>query len=164
MPDLSPDQVKYLLMETAMPLADEPGSGAGIVNVANLIQAALSYGSADAVPKANAGIIPHQMWWKAAAIAVWAHYNGGDTIDWDSVNWDSVNWDSVNWDSVNWDSVNWDSVNWDSVNWDSVNWDSVNWDSVNWDSVNWDSVNWDSVNWDSVNWDSVNWNSVNLEY
>ena len=168
-PDLTPDQVKYLLMDTTTPLPGREGVGAGLLNIDNLVNAALSYSDPADVPNANQGTMPHMALAQMAMMAYWASQNGGETIDWDSVNWDSVNWDSVNWDSVNWDSVNWDSVNWDSVNWDSVNWDSVNWNSVNWNSVNWNSVNWnsvnwDSVNWDSVNWDSVNWNSVDLEY
>ncbi|RME45262.1 MAG: hypothetical protein D6791_11205 [Chloroflexi bacterium] len=104
MPDLNPDQVKYLLTSTATPLPGEPGAGAGIVNAANLVQTALSYGTAAAVPTANTGYEASQLLW-----------TGSDPVQWNSVNWDSVNWDSVNWDSVNWGSVNWDSVNWDSV-------------------------------------------------
>jgi serine protease AprX len=107
MPDLNPDQVKYLLMSTATPMPCEPGAGAGVVNAANLIRTALSYRTADAVPTTNTGLPASQLLW-----------GGPDPVAWDSVNWDSVNWDSVNWDSVNWDSVNWDSVNWDSVDLD----------------------------------------------
>ena len=157
-PNLTPDQVKYRLQQTASGLPDPNGR----TSWSYLNGQAAVFGTSSTA--ANQGLIPHQILAKMALMAYWASQNGGDTIDWGSVNWDSVNWDSVNWDSVNWDSVNWDSVNWDSVNWDSVNWDSVNWDSVNWDSVNWDSVNWNSVNWDSVNWDSVNWNSGGLNY
>jgi serine protease AprX len=146
-PNLTPDQVKYRLLNTATTITDSQGTGWPYLDT----YAAVNGTSTEA---ANQGLRPHMLLARMAMMAYWTNSNGGDEIDWGSVNWDSVNWDSVNWDSVNWDSVNWDSVNWDSVNWDSVNWDSVNWDSVNWDSVNWDSVNWDSVNWDSVNWNS----------
>jgi serine protease AprX len=147
-PNLTPDQVKYRLMESA--------GGVGKGNYLD-VHALITTTTAES---ANTDVIPHMLLAKMALIAYWSTEECGDPCDWSSVNWDSVNWDSVNWDSVNWDSVNWDSVNWNSVNWNSVNWNSVNWNSVNWNSVNWNSVNWNSVNWNSVNWNSVNWNSV----
>ncbi len=154
-PGLTPDQVKYRLMDTARTDwagYDSARAGAGYLD----IYAAVHGTSTQA---ANQGAIPHQLLAKMALIAFWASQNGDESIDWENVDWSSVNWNSVNWNSVNWNSVNWNSVNWNSVNWNSVNWNSVNWNSVNWNSVNWNSVNWNSVNWNSVNWNSVNWNS-----
>ena len=153
-PDLTPDQVKYRLINT--------GSTIGTDDEYPYmdIQSALSTPTTE---YANQDVIPHQLLAKMAMIAYWANQNGEDEIDWSSVNWSSVNWSSVNWSSVNWSSVNWSSVNWSSVNWSSVNWSSVNWSSVNWSSVNWSSVNWSSVNWSSVNWSSVNWGSVDWD-
>jgi serine protease AprX len=41
-----------------------------------------------------------------------------------------------------------------------IAWGSLTWDSVVWDSVAWDNFDWDSVAWDSVAWDSVAWDSI----
>jgi serine protease AprX len=158
-PELTPNQVKWLLINSATPLPGEPGAGAGIVNVENMVNLALSFADPADVPEANSGLIPHQLLAKMALIAYWASQNGGENID-----WDSVNWNSVGWNSVNWNSVNWNSVNWNAVNWNAVNWNAVNWNAVNWNAVNWNSVGWNSVNWNSVGWNSVNWNSVDLDY
>ncbi len=156
-PNLTPDQVKYRLMNTGgyisgylMPAAYP------YLDVYDLI-------ATPTTESANAGVVPHELLAKMALIAYWASVNGDESIDWENVDWDSVNWGSVDWDAVDWDSVNWGSVNWGSVNWGSVNWGSVNWGSVNWGSVNWGSVNWGSVNWGSVNWGSVNWGSVSWD-
>jgi len=146
-PDLTPDQVKYRLMN----------SGAKLEGFAYLdIYDAFSTATHES---ANDGNVPHMLLAKMALIAYWSYEAGGEICDWENIDWASVNWNSIDWASVNWDSINWDTVNWDSVNWNSVNWNSVNWNSVNWNSVNWNSVNWNSVNWNSVNWNSVNWNS-----
>ncbi|MCP4426223.1 MAG: S8 family serine peptidase [Chloroflexi bacterium] len=153
-PNLTPDQVKYRLMNTG---SDIYFNGAyPYLDVYDLI-------TTPTAESANADVIPHELLAKMALIAYWASENGGgENIDWANVDWDAVDWSSVNWGSVNWGSVNWGSVNWGSVNWGSVNWGSVNWGSVNWGSVNWGSVNWGSVNWGSVNWGSVNWGSVDF--
>ncbi len=147
-PNLTPDQVKYRLLDTASDLGGYPYLDA---------YAAVNGTS---TKSANQDLMPHMLLAKMALIAYWASVNGAENINWGNVDWGSVNWNSVNWNSVNWNSVNWNSVNWNSVNWNSVNWNSVNWNSVNWNSVNWNSVNWNSVNWNSVNWNSVELNSV----
>ncbi len=84
MPDLNPDQVKWLFMNAATAMPEEPGVGAGIVNVARAVETALSYGSADPVPAANTGLPASQLLW-----------TGDNPVQWGSVNWGSVNWGSV---------------------------------------------------------------------
>jgi serine protease AprX len=147
-PDLTPDQVKYRLINAAGAVSKRP-----YLDVYEALTTPTS-------ESANQGIIPHMLLAKMALIAYWANQNGGETIDWASVDWEAVNWDVVDWGAVNWNAVNWNAVNWNAVNWNSVNWNSVNWNSVNWNSVNWNSVNWNAVNWNAVNWNAVNWNAL----
>jgi serine protease AprX len=163
-PDLTPNQVKYLLMETATPLPGVEGAGAGLLNVANLVSTAQSYSDPADVPSANDNTMPHEVLAKMALIAYWASVNGGETIDWSSVNWNAVNWNAVNWNAVNWNAVNWNAVNWNAVNWNAVNWNAVNWNAVNWNAVSWNAVSWNAVNWNAVSWNAVNWNSIDMDY
>jgi serine protease AprX len=92
-PDLSPDQVKFRLIETARPSAN--GIEAGSLDVYAAVHA-------DTTATANTGVTTSQLLW-----------TGSDPINWESVNWGSVNWGSVNWGSVNWGSVNWGSDYWE---------------------------------------------------
>jgi serine protease AprX len=112
-PDLTPDQVKYRLMQAANTIYTENSSYPYLNVVAAL--------TTETSQPANSDLEASQLL-----------FTGDDPINWGSVNWNSVNWNSVNWNSVNWNSVNWNSVNWNSVNWNSVNWNSVNWNSVSW--------------------------------
>jgi serine protease AprX len=115
-PELTPDQIKWLITRSARPLdGAPPGSGAG-----ELALLAASQMARGGVGRANLGLIPNRL----VGLAYLAQH-GQPAVSWDSVSWDSVSWDSVSWDSVSWDSVSWDSVSWDSVSWDSVSWDSV---------------------------------------
>jgi serine protease AprX len=163
--DLTPDQVKYVLINTGTNISSNGQSGKYMD-----VKAAANYvNNNSSIPSANQDLMPHLLLRQTALIAYYANEACDEPVeycDMSSVDWNSVDWNSVNWNSVNWNSVNWNSVNWNSVNWNSVNWNSVNWNSVNWNSVNWNSVNWNSntfmsaVNWNSVNWNSVNWNSM----
>jgi serine protease AprX len=102
-PNLTPDQVKYRLMDTAnttWPSYNPTKAGAGYLDVYAAVHGTTT-------ESANTGIEASQLLW-----------SGDDPITWGSVNWGSVNWGSVNWGSVNWGSVNWGSVNWASDVWD----------------------------------------------
>jgi serine protease AprX len=101
-PELTPDQVKYRLMNTGTTIdgvAGDPNTYPYLD-----VYAAVTGTSTES---ANTGVEASQLLW-----------TGTEPLNWESVNWNSVNWNSVNWNSVNWNSVNWNSVNWNSVAWD----------------------------------------------
>lgn len=94
-PHLTPDQVKYRLMNSAHSFF-----GFNYLDIFNAI-------NKPTTESANTGLEVNELLW-----------TGSDPVTWGSVNWNSVNWNSVNWNSVNWNSVNWNSVNWNSTSWD----------------------------------------------
>jgi serine protease AprX len=101
-PDLTPDQVKYRLMATALknwPGYDPAKAGAGYLNI---LAAVLT----NTNESANTGINASQLLW-----------TGSDPVTWGSVAWNSVAWNSVAWNSVAWNSVAWNSVAWNSDYW-----------------------------------------------
>jgi serine protease AprX len=103
-PNLTPDQVKFRLMNTPSAQIQVNGRGIPYLNIDNAI-------ADDSTQSANTGIRISQLL-----------TSGSDAPLAAAVNWNSVNWNSVNWNSVNWNSVNWNSVNWNSVNWNSEYW------------------------------------------
>jgi serine protease AprX len=147
-PSLTPDQVKYRLINSAGLVGSSPylDVDAGLTSQTNELD--------------NQGIVPHMLLAKMAMIAFWSNQDGEDDIDWGAVNWNAVNWNAVNWNAVNWNAVNWNAVNWNAVNWNAVNWNAVNWNAVNWNAVNWNAVNWNAVNWNAVNWNAVSWDQA----
>jgi serine protease AprX len=93
-PNLTPDQVKYRLINTA-----------GRVGKSDYLDVYAAV-TGTTTESANTGLEASQLLW-----------SGEDPVVWDSVNWNSVNWNSVNWNSVNWNSVNWNAVNWNATYW-----------------------------------------------
>ncbi len=100
-PSLTPDQVKYRLLNSSRRSLSVPLDGS---NVAFRYMDGLAVVNATSKKTANTGLQASQLLW-----------SGSEPINWSSVNWSSVNWNSVNWNSVNWNSVNWNSVNWNSA-------------------------------------------------
>jgi serine protease AprX len=165
-PNLTPDQVKSLLVRTTQPYGQETGAaldpaadGNGLLDVAaamsavaggastdNTLQDALQSTSTltEDLPSANRALRPANTFARALYPVIY-----GVPLRWLDTTLGGIVWGALTWETLVWDSVAWDNFDWDSVAWDSVAWDSVAWDSVAWDSVAWDSVAWDSVAWDS---------------
>jgi serine protease AprX len=101
-PNLTPDQVKFRLMETANKSWSgykATSAGAGCLDVYAAV-----YGTT--TQSANTGFYPSQLL-----------YTGSTPMTWSSVGWNSVGWNSVGWNSVGWNSVGWNSVGWNSDYW-----------------------------------------------
>jgi serine protease AprX len=107
-PNLTPDQVKYRLMNTGGVLYgdfSEEDNAFAYMNVYALLTTPTS-------ESANTGQQASQLL-----------TTGSEPID-SSVSWNSVSWNSVSWNSVSWNSVSWNSVSWNSVSWNSVSWNN----------------------------------------
>jgi serine protease AprX len=111
-PDLTPDQVKWLLTQTARPVAGA-GTGAGYPQVG----AAVRYQGA--VGRANRDLVPSLHLQRAYATRVGTAFaeNGWDTADWAEVGWDAIAWVENGWDSTWWDENGWDENGWDVTGW-----------------------------------------------
>jgi serine protease AprX len=122
-PDLTPDQIKRLLIDTATPIdggsADRIGSG--VVNAV----------AAVAAPASSAP----QEWQPTDAIGT-AHVAGAVTIanpgELTSSSWASSSWASSSWASSSWASSSWASSSWASSSWASSSWASSSWASSSW--------------------------------
>jgi serine protease AprX len=116
-PDLRPDQVKWLLAQTARPVGGA-GTGAGYPNV----PAAIGY--AGPIGRANRDLVPSLYLQRAYAALAGAGTsfaeNGWDTVDWSDVGWDAVAWTENGWDSTAWVENGWDENGWDTTAWAGV--------------------------------------------
>jgi len=103
-PTLTPDQVKFRLLNTPSRAFGMDGRTVPYLNIYNAI-------TSNTTSSTNTGFAVSKLLTTGPSGVTTA------TVNWGSVNWGSVNWGSVNWGSVNWGSVNWGSVNWGSDYW-----------------------------------------------
>jgi serine protease AprX len=157
-PNLSPDQVKAILVATTQPygqdsgvaLPDPTAGGSGLLDALAAFQRDVSppapspvvggFGLANAVTavdrweaRANRGLRPADAFARSLFTALRAV-----PMRWINPTLGGIDWTSLTWDSIAWDSIAWDNFDWDSIAWDSIAWDSIAWDSIAWDSINWD--------------------------
>jgi len=167
-PNLTPDQVKALLVGTTQRfggdsgqvLPDPTADGSGLLNAYAAVNASPPgapapggglLGTLQAVVSVacvNQGLRPADGFARSLYPVLF-----GSPLQWQDPLFGGIFWPLLTWDTLVWNSVAWDNFAWDSVAWDSVAWDSVAWDSVAWDSVAWDSIAWDSIAWDAFTLD-----------
>jgi serine protease AprX len=103
-PNLTPDQVKYRLLNTGGSISNDDFTFPYLDIYAAVHNSTLE--------SANSGLMASQLLW-----------TGDDPVTWGSVAWNSVAWNSVAWNSVAWNSVAWNSVAWNSaVELDGIFW------------------------------------------
>jgi serine protease AprX len=144
-PNLTPDQVKAVLTDTARPF--------GLTSGSTPPGAAIGDGSADAwlavnstsAAQGNRGLRPSDF---AAGTLYPALY--GQPVRWKSgsllggVLGSLLNWLTLTWDNIAWDNIAWDNIAWDNIAWDNIAWDNIAWDNIAWDNIAWDNIAWDS--------------------
>ncbi len=173
-PNLTPDQVKALLISTATPVeANVLDSGAGQINVAAAVAAAKRSGSGSRWTGSGA-----RSWTMAAQSyplatgqgSLQAARGGSVLVDPDGVplegevdvqgnTWDAAAWWAASSTGTSWSGGKWMGVTWSGDTWisSSGGLQSARWDSARWDSARWDSARWDSARWDSVRWADLSW-------
>lgn len=105
-PDLTPNQVKWLLLSTARTYAQQPEGTANAIDA----EAAHKYlASGSPLDSANKSAVRSP----AGLIGTLPAEVSALVANWDNVYWDNVYWDNVYWDNVYWDNVYWDNAYWD---------------------------------------------------
>jgi serine protease AprX len=152
-PELTPDQVKHLLVSTATPVdgGDSSLVGTGVVG---------------AVAAAAADATTDPQTWERASSDATVPAVAGTVIEldptsstWTSSTWTSSTWTSSTWTSSTWTSSTWTSSTWTAANWASSTWTSSTWTSSTWTSSTWTSSTWTSSTWTSSTWTSSTWTS-----
>ena len=176
-PNLTPDQVKALLVGTTQPYGQDSGQvlpdpiadGSGLLDAYAAVSAASPPAPTGGFVLGGLGLggllgsAPPPVAPLACANRALRPADGFARALFPVLNGSPLHWKDPTLGGIDWQTLTWDSVLWDSIAWDNFAWDSVLWDSIAWDSVLWDSIAWDSVLWDSVAWDSIAWDSFTLD-
>jgi serine protease AprX len=133
-PDWTPDQIKGLLMVTAMNLTKvaTTADGVGEVNLQNAFN--WNYNTKP-IPNPNLALESFLINDPAGT--------GGKIFD--AASWINVAQNSASWNSASWNSASWNSASWNSASWNSASWNSASWNSASWNSASWNSASWNSV-------------------
>ncbi|HST48268.1 S8 family serine peptidase [Jatrophihabitans sp.] len=185
-PNLTPDQVKYVLTSTAETVKDASVNAAG--------EGTIRLGAAFDAANKLLGTDGTAATMRAAAVQAFPRSTGQGSLDaarggsvlvdadgndltgeidvqgnaWDAAAWWNAastltSWSGGQWLGTTWTGDDWStdtglsSARWSSARWSSARWSSADWSSARWSSARWSSARWSSARWSSARWSSNDW-------
>ncbi len=168
-PDLTPDQVKALLMETAEPLpaASSHCQGAGLIDL----------GAAQAAPTpllaSQAHVPSNGLGSLDAARGTMRVVDDGVTLDgeqdifgrvWDGASWSvaanlGASWNGGSWNGSIWTGASWNGASWNGASWNGASWNGASWNSASWSGQSWNGGSWSGGSWSGRSWSGGSWST-----
>ena len=163
-PDLTPDQVKALLMTTAVPLpnADPVAQGAGLINLHRAREAKIStIGAAVQTWPRSSGTGSLQ----SARGSVLTDDEGvvlqgeqtifGDA--WDGGSWAAASFEGTSWTDGAWNGRTWSGNCWCGAGWAARTWSGRTWSGESWSGRTWSGRTWSGRTWSGNGWSAGEW-------
>ena len=185
-PNLTPDQVKYLLRETAapMPREDDTSKGEGLVQLdAALAMPAPSASMAaqDAEPATGTGSLDAargsqrlsdngavlngeiDIFGNSFSTADWAPRAAAET-SWSGGSWMGRDmtggaWTTDAWGRKSWTGSSWTGSSWTGSSWTGSSWTGSSWTGSSWTGSSWTGSSWTGSSWTGSSWTGSSWTS-----
>ncbi len=182
-PQLTPDQVKYLLRSTADPLAsDDPAQGAGVLDVHAALRAATpsttlaaqhwpaatgtgtleaARGGSHVVDPTNGTVLSGEVDamgnpWDARS---WREATAAGTA-WSAGTWNGRTWTGSDWSGSSWTARSWRAATWSGNSWAGGDWLARSWRGDVWTSDGWSTMSVPSRSWSQDTWGARSWRGV----
>jgi serine protease AprX len=163
-PAMTPDQVKALLMKTAVPLpnADPVAQGAGLINLhrAREAQVPSAASAAQTWPRATGLGSLQQARGSVVVTDNGVPLTGEQTIfgdQWDAAAWAASSWDGTTWSGGSWNGRTWSGDCWCAASWAGRTWSGRTWNGNAWSGRTWSGRTWSGRTWSGAGWSAGDW-------
>ncbi len=165
-PELTPDQVKYLLKSTAVPLrGTDPVQGAGVLDVEQALKA-------DS-PSASTAT---QNWPVATGTGTLEGARGDShvadptdgtvltgEVDAMGSPWDARSWREATAAGNAWTGGTWNGRTWSGSDWSGSSWTARSWRDATWSGASWAGGAWQARSWRGDTWSSSGWSTLDIK-
>jgi serine protease AprX len=171
-PDLTPDEVKALLMYTAQKVPHTAGEaqGSGLIDLAAAAAApvpanatqhfkvATGLGSLEASrgsvhvtingKKVTGEVDIRGRAFHSASVAagIKAHTN------WSGLSWSGLSWSGLSWSGLSWSGLSWSGLSWSGLSWSGLSWSGLSWSGLSWSGLSWSGLSWSGLSWSGADW------------
>jgi subtilisin family serine protease len=163
-PNLTPDQVKRLLMTTAsaLPAADPVAQGSGLINM----KAALAAPTPNYTQTWATGTGTGSL--EAARGSSHVSNNGVDLVGeqdifghaWDGTTWSGTTWSGTTWSGGDWNGTTWSGGCWCGTTWSGTTWSGTTWSGTTWSGTTWSGTTWSGTTWSGTTWSGTTWSGT----
>ncbi|RZS91363.1 serine protease AprX [Motilibacter rhizosphaerae] len=149
-PDLTPDQVKALLVGTSSPVV--AGVPVGQADVA----AALAATAAPAGVRGSASTTIGDDAHTAGYGAGWRG-SGWRGAGWRGAGWRGAGWRGAGWRGAGWRGAGWRGAGWRGAGWRGAGWRGAGWRGAGWRGAGWRGAGWRGAGWRGAGWRGAGW-------
>jgi serine protease AprX len=149
-PELSPDEVKQVLVASATPVdASATIVGAGVLDIAAAAEAT----PADATPGVPAASAVDT---KIVADPSWtgSSWTGSS---WTGSSWTGSSWTGSSWTGSSWTGSSWTGSSWTGSSWTGSSWTGSSWTGSSWTGSSWTGSSWTGSSWTGSSWTGSSW-------
>jgi subtilisin family serine protease len=159
-PDITPDEVKALLQESARPLlrVSTDCQGAGLID----LNAALQSPTPSVTPSAplatgtgslDASRGTHHVQHEGVALEgeydifgnLWTGSTNSDFFD--GASWSGASWSGASWSGASWSGASWSGASWSGASWSGASWSGASWSGASWSGASWSGASWSGASW-----------------
>lgn len=167
-PHLSPPQVKYLLMNTASPIAGTDSSiqGNGRINVA-AAAASADEGHANSTTPPSNGLGSLEASRGGSHVQTDCNGDGVQEViegemtvqcqGWDGATWTGATWTGDAWTGATWTGATWTGATWTGATWTGATWTGATWTGGTWTGGTWTSNDFTGATWTGGTWTGATW-------
>jgi serine protease AprX len=171
-PDITPDQLKMLLMDntTYLRSADDLCQGAGLLN--------LWYTYLAPTPRSAAATQAHE---PATGLGSLEASRGSDNLEhegvvlegeqdifgnvWDGTSWSTAaalgtSWSGGDWNGTSWSGTSWSGTSWSGTSWSGTSWSGTSWSGTSWSGTSWSDKYWSGTSWSGTSWSGTSWSGT----
>lgn len=180
--ELSPNQVKFRLMETAREIADSDPVmvGRGLVDAYAAATTGLQGEANQGLEESNGlgllqadrGSLAIDVVTPVGQIGLFGEFlaqtdpsevstsNPGGLVPWVAASWKTEGWDAASWKAASWKAEDWAAASWKAASWKATTWDAASWKGTEWNESSWDAASWKAASWEDFDWDAASWKAA----
>ena len=183
-PELTPGQVKALLMDNAEYVQDASFTcqGAGALDLRavdrartpNVKSTTQTFEPSDGTGSLEAARGSNHVSDEGVALEgemdimgnPWTGYCGIDgsttCLDtlWDGGTFNGTEWTGLSWSGLSWSGVSWSGLSWSGLSWSGLSWSSKDWSTASWNGLSWSGLSWSGLSWSGLSWSGNTWSGL----
>jgi serine protease AprX len=161
-PELTPDQVKWILRKTAksLPQSDAAAQGAGEIDLRRASQRRApsdlaqgwALGTGTGSLEASRGSLHVEMGGVPLQGEIDIFGNPWDGQSWSGQSWSGQSWSGDAWLGQSWSGQSWSGQSWSGQSWSGQSWSGQSWSGQSWSGQSWSGQSWSGVTWSGQSW------------
>ncbi len=178
-PDLTPDQVKYLLTSTAVDIGSrQEVQGHGLVDLAAAVAAPTPGPEATQTHDPTTGLGTMEGARGTFHVGTEGDYLEGEMTAfggiWDPTTWAAASaagsswtdqtyangdnsWTGGTWSGATWSGATWSGATWSGATWSGATWSGATWSGATWSGATWSGATWSGATWSGATWSGATW-------